>query len=47
MCVGVSECDVCAFAQSDLHFRMITLWCGKEMEGGKHGGRRPVRKGLS
>lgn len=44
----VSVCDVCVFAQSDLHFGRITtltvVW--REIEGGKAGGRKPVRKVL-
>ena len=44
----VSVCDVCVFAQSDLHFGRITtltvVW--REIEGSKAGGRKPVRKVL-
>lgn len=44
----VFVCDVCGFAQSDIHFGRITtlmvVW--KEIEGGESGGRKPVRKVL-
>lgn len=33
-------------APADSHLRRISLWCGKETEGGQHGSRRPVGKVL-
>ena len=44
----VSVCDVCVFAQSGLHFGRITTLTVvvREIEGGKAGGRKPVRKVL-